>query len=123
MKEFSPLDSILKWIESYRSGKYTLGQFQTRLSWLVEAVRLQKEQFEQMMLPQSIPEHARAAKESFVQILGLMVDALEKTDQHLREGRSELLKTSLVTIHDVHNKLHDLKDTMISSFPKEELLS
>jgi len=123
MKEFSPLDSILKWIDSYRSGKYTLGQFQTRLSWLIEAVKLQKEQFEFMPLPQSIPEQARTIKESFVKILGLMIDALEKTDQHLREGQDDLLKTSLVTIHEVHNKLHDLKDTMIQSFPKEELLS
>lgn len=123
MKEFSPLDSILKWIDFYRSGKYTLGQFQTRVGWLIEAVKLQKEQYESIKLPPSIPQSARQIQESFLQILGLMLDALENTDQHLREGQDELLKKSLVTIHEVHNKLHDLKDTMIESFPKEELLN
>ena len=123
MKEFSPLDSILKWIDTYRSGNYTLGQFQTRVSWLIEAVRLQKEQFESAAASPRAPESAKQIIQSFVQILGLMVEALEKTDQHLREGQDDLLKNSLVTIHEVHNKLHDLKDTMIESFPKEELLS
>lgn len=123
MKEFSPLDSILKWIEHYRSGTYTLGQFQTRLGWLIEAVRMQKDQFEATPLPQSTPESAKQIKESFTQILGLMLEALEKADRHLREGQDELLKTSLVNIHEVHNKLHELKDRMIESFPKEELLN
>ncbi|MDQ7821996.1 MAG: hypothetical protein RDV48_04295 [Candidatus Eremiobacteraeota bacterium] len=117
----SPVDSILKWIEAYRSGHYSLGQFQVKVNWLVEAVKLQKEQIEAMRIPENASENAKESKESFIKILGLMLEALEKTDKHLREGNVELLKESLVTIHDVHNRLHDLKDRMVDSFSRDEL--
>jgi hypothetical protein len=123
MKELSPLASILKWIESYRSGNYTLGQFQTRLIWLIEAVKLQKTQIEHMVLPKDLPEPALKSKEAFIEILGLMLEALERADEHLRKGEDELLKQSLVTIHEVHNRLHNLKEAMEENFSQEELKS
>jgi hypothetical protein len=123
MKELSPLASILKWIEAYRSGSYTLGQFQTRLIWLIEAVKLQKGQIELMVLPIDLPESAIKSKQAFIEILGLMLEALQKADEHLRKGEDELLKKSLVTIHEVHNRLHDLKEAMEESFSQEELKS
>jgi soluble cytochrome b562 len=121
MKDFSPIDSTLKWIELYRKGSYSLGKFQTRVKWLIEAVRIEKEQMEASVNPDALSESEAKTHQEFVQIMGLMLDALEKTDLHLREGEDELLKKSLVTIHDVHNKLHDLKDSMIQTFSKEEL--
>lgn len=121
MKEFSPLDSILKWIEKFRSGKFNLGQFQTRVSWLLEAVKLQKEQIESLLPSLEADDSARKSTRAFLEILSLMLDALEKTDQHLREGQDELLKKSLVEIHEVHNRLHDLKESMMESFTREEL--
>jgi hypothetical protein len=123
MRELSPLASILKWIDAYRSGIYTLGKFQTRLIWLIEAVKLQKAQIEKMVLPQDLPASALKSKEAFIEILGLMLEALEKADEHLRKGEDELLKKSLVTIHEVHNRLHDLKEAMEENFSQEELKS
>jgi len=121
MTSFSPIDSILKWIELYRAGTFSLGKFQTRLSWLIEAVRLQKEQFETQMATASLTGSEAKTRDAFIHILGLMVEALEKADEHLRQGEDELLKKSLITIHEVHNRLHDLKSEMEETFSKEEL--
>ena len=121
MASFSPLNSILRWIELYRSGSYSLGKFQTRVRWLMEAVQLQKEQIEGAVSREHLTESVIQTRKSFIQILGLMLDALTKTDQHLREGEEELLMKSLETIHEVHNKLHDLKKTMEETFSREEL--
>lgn len=121
MRAFSPLDSMLNWIDDYRSGRYSMGQFQARVSWLMEAVKLQKDQLERTDFPRRIAPSGEKIKESFLNIHDLMIDALQKADQHLRDGQDDLLKKSLVTIHDVHNKLHELKDIMVETFSKEEL--